>query len=259
DSSTRPHSDGSKGAGRVSGATAGRGPAFRARAAGEGAPGRGPGVGPPEGVPPGFVSDCSAICPRLLLPRAATPWSDQRRTEPRRPASGDGVLLVCTNDGPAGGASPTSPRDHFPGRSVGLPGVSTSVVLVPGAPALVPELSGAAAAESAGAVAETVEMVRQGAHSATGVEVRGPERAERTVGDVRSSLVRWGVDVPVGRQSAPAAGAEAEVPDAALLGWWFLVRAGVWVPRSFVANGASGACYTTANGRIFGAGYSGAR
>lgn len=128
--------------------------------------------------------------------------------------------------------------------------MSTSVVLVPGAPALVPELSGAAAAESAGAVAETVEMVRQGAHSATGVEVRGPDRAERTVGDVRSSLVRWGVDVPVGRQSAPAAGAEAEVPDAALLGWWFLDRAGVWVPRSFAAIGASGASSRPEDGSL---------
>ena len=113
-----------------------------------------------------------------------------------------------------------------------MPGVSTSVVLVPGAPALVPELSGAAAADCANQVSVALDMLGRAASGVRGAVVLGSDAAGRTLEDVRSSLTRWGAAVPVGRSTARQA-AHDEVPDPALLGWWFLDRAGIDLPRSF--------------------------
>lgn len=110
--------------------------------------------------------------------------------------------------------------------------MNTSVVLVPGAPALVPALSGLAAADSAGPVEQLIEMLRAAARHRERVVVWGADAAGRRHGDGRSTLRRWGVDLPVGGASTPGL-REDEVPDAALLGWWFLDRAGVRSPRSF--------------------------
>lgn len=117
--------------------------------------------------------------------------------------------------------------------SVRFQGVSTSVVLVPGAPVLVPELAGAAAADSACAVSATLRMLRSAASGVSRVLVLGTDTEGRTLGEVRTTLDRWGVAVPVGDPSAPAAGHD-EVPGPALLGWWFLDRGGITVPRAFV-------------------------
>ena len=117
--------------------------------------------------------------------------------------------------------------------------MSTSVVLVPGAPALVPELSGAAAADSAPQVAAALDILGHAASGTSRAVVLGADSAGRTLGDVRSSLARWGVAVPVGRSTAAQAGHD-DVADAALLGWWFLDRAGIDVPRTFVGIAADG-------------------
>ncbi|WP_347238071.1 hypothetical protein [Dietzia sp. DQ11-38-2] len=117
--------------------------------------------------------------------------------------------------------------------------MSTSVVVVPGAPVLVPELSGAAAGESAAQVDAVVAMLRAAGAGVDSPLVRGTDTAGRTIGDVSSSLVRWGAEVPVGRPGAPQADHE-EVPDAALIAWWLLDRAGIDLPRSFVGVTAAG-------------------
>ena len=111
--------------------------------------------------------------------------------------------------------------------------MSPTVVLVPGAPVLVPELSGAAAAETAEQVAVVVDILRAAARDVRGVVVLGVDPAGRRLGDVRSSLVRWGVPVPVGRACAPEAPYE-QVPDPALIAWWLLDRAVPDAPRRFV-------------------------
>lgn len=111
--------------------------------------------------------------------------------------------------------------------------MSTSVVLLPGAPVLVPELSGAAAADTADQVARAVAALRSAASGCSLVVVLGSDPQGRTLGDVRASLGRWGVPIPVGRPGSPEAG-DSQVPDSALLGWWFLDRAGIDLPRAFV-------------------------
>lgn len=111
--------------------------------------------------------------------------------------------------------------------------MSTPVVLLPGAPVLVPELAGCAAHEIAEQVRSAVESLSAAARAVEEVEVWGADPAGRLVGDVRASLRRWGVDLEVGRGAAVQA-VNTEMPDAALLGWWFLDRAGVDLPRSFI-------------------------
>ncbi|WP_354054323.1 hypothetical protein [Dietzia sp. 2505] len=110
--------------------------------------------------------------------------------------------------------------------------MSTPVVLVPGAPVLVPELSGQAAAESAVQVDAALDLLRTASSGCDRVFVLGSDPAGRSVGDVRSSLSRWGSAVQVGRSGAVEAGYE-DVPDAALIAWWLLDRAGIDTPRSF--------------------------
>lgn len=126
------------------------------------------------------------------------------------------------------------------GRSVGFQGVSTSVVLVPGAPVLVPELAGAAADDTARFTAGLVDLLAGAAADAREVAVWGCDPTGRTLGDMRSSLRRWGADVTVGGVG-PARAIVADAPDAALLGWWFLDRAGIGLPRSFVGVGPDAA------------------
>ncbi|MCT1433797.1 hypothetical protein [Dietzia maris] len=111
--------------------------------------------------------------------------------------------------------------------------MSPSVVLVPGAPVLVPELSGSAVAETEGGVATICEMLRRAGRGAARVVVLGTDHAGRSLGDMRSSLSRWGVDVPVGPPGAPPA-PHAAVPDPALIAWWLLDLAGIDLPRRFV-------------------------
>ncbi|MDX2355569.1 hypothetical protein [Dietzia sp. PP-33] len=111
--------------------------------------------------------------------------------------------------------------------------MSIPVVLVPGAPVLVPELSGTAAAETTSQVEVTLGLLRAAAGGLARVLVLGSDPTGRALGDVRSSLARWGDAVPVGRAGAPESG-HPGVPDAALLGWWFLDRAGIDLPRSFI-------------------------
>ncbi|AWH92216.1 hypothetical protein [Dietzia lutea] len=120
--------------------------------------------------------------------------------------------------------------------------MNTSVVLVPGAPALVPELSGTAAADFARQVAEMVRVLRRAAGDASAVRVVGADSGGRSLGDVRSTLARWGADVPVGRPGAPPAPHEA-VPDAALIAWWLLDRAEIGLTRAF--TGVTGPSPTT--------------
>ncbi|KZO60401.1 MULTISPECIES: class III extradiol ring-cleavage dioxygenase family protein [Dietzia] len=120
--------------------------------------------------------------------------------------------------------------------------MNTSVVLVPGAPALVPVLSGSAAADSARQVDEMVRVLRRAAEDATAVRVVGADSGGRSLGDVRSTLARWGADVPVGRPGAPPAPHEA-VPDAALIAWWLLDRAQIGLTRGF--TGVTGPSPTT--------------
>lgn len=111
--------------------------------------------------------------------------------------------------------------------------MSPSVVLVPGAPVLVPALSGSAGAEVAADVGVAVELVAAAARGAREVVVWGTDPGGRVLGDVRADLRRWGARVEVGRPGSRVA-RDAEVPDAALLAWWFLDRAGVTLPRGFV-------------------------
>ncbi|MFN3600377.1 MAG: hypothetical protein ACK4UY_03195 [Dietzia sp.] len=111
--------------------------------------------------------------------------------------------------------------------------MSTPVVLVPGAPVLVPELSGDAVADTATEVDVVLGLLSAAAADLDRVVVLGSDPAGRVTGDVRSSLARWGAAVPVGRADA-SVGEHAEVPDAALIGWWLLDRAGIGLPRSFV-------------------------
>lgn len=110
--------------------------------------------------------------------------------------------------------------------------MSPSVVLVPGAPVLVPELSGSAVADTGGRVDTICEVLRRARTGAARVVVLGSDPGGRGLGDMRSTLARWGVDVPVGRPDAPPA-PHGAVPDAALIGWWLLDRAGTDLPRSF--------------------------
>lgn len=119
--------------------------------------------------------------------------------------------------------------------------MKTSAILVPGAPVVVPALSGRAGEESEAPVATLVEMLRSAAREAGSVVVWGHDPRARHHGDGRSSLRRWGVDVPVGTASTTSARLPDDPgPDAALLGWWFLDLAGVTLRRSFVgiAEGA---------------------
>lgn len=111
--------------------------------------------------------------------------------------------------------------------------MSPSVVLVPGAPVLVPELSGSAVAETESGVAAICEMLRRAGRGAARVVVLGTDRAGRGLGDMRSSLSRWGVDVPVGPPGAPPA-PHGTVPDPALIAWWLLDLAGIDLPRRFI-------------------------
>lgn len=111
--------------------------------------------------------------------------------------------------------------------------MSTSVVLVPGAPVVVPELSGAASDESSTQVIRATDMIRAAAVDARQVVVWGKAPSSRIFGDVHSSLRRWGSAVHVGHKSSDISEGE-DLPDSALLGWWFLDRAGVHLPRSFV-------------------------
>ena len=110
-------------------------------------------------------------------------------------------------------------------------------VLVPGAPVLVPALSGTASRETTGGVRRAVRMVAEAARGTDECVVLGVDAAHRSVGDVSADLRRWGPPVGVGGRR-PAAD-DPDVPDAALLGWWFLDAAGVLGPRSFVPVGAS--------------------
>ena len=55
----------------------------------------------------------------------------------------------------------------------------------------------------------------------------------RSVGDVRSTLARWGAQVPVGRPCSRLAPHDL-VPDTALIAWWLLDRAGIALPRAFM-------------------------
>lgn len=117
--------------------------------------------------------------------------------------------------------------------------MSTSVILVPGAPVVVPELSGAAAADSAPWISRIVETIREAADGARKVCVYGTDAEGRSIADVRSTLARWGADVPVGRPGSPPAEHD-RVPDAALIAWWLLDLSGIDLPRSFtgVAGGS---------------------
>ena len=95
---------------------------------------------------------------------------------------------MCTNLRPGVRRIPAvSPDGSVPrcrGRSVGFPGVSPSVVLVPGAPVLVPELSGSAVAETESGVAAICEMLRRAGRGAARVVVLGTDRAGRGLGDM---------------------------------------------------------------------------
>lgn len=77
-------------------------------------------------------------------------------------------------------------------------------------------------------------MLRIAADGKDWVVVWGLDPEGRALGDVRSSLRRWGAAVRVGADDATEQRG-ADVPDAALLGWWFLDRAGIGIPRSFVS------------------------
>lgn len=117
--------------------------------------------------------------------------------------------------------------------------MSSSVVLIPGAPVLVPELSGAAAAESAHRLEQLCALLRDGAREASRVLVVGTDVRKRRVSDVRSSLIRWGSDVRVGRSDDPPAATDA-VPDPALIAWWALDRIGSELPRTFLGVDGQG-------------------
>lgn len=110
--------------------------------------------------------------------------------------------------------------------------MSSSVVLVPGAPVLVPELSGSAAGGTARFVGAILDVLRKAGEDADHVHVVGTDPLGRVLGDVRSTLGRWGAEVEVGRVTSPPA-AHGAVPDTALIAWWLLDRAGLDHPRSF--------------------------
>lgn len=118
--------------------------------------------------------------------------------------------------------------------------VSSPVILVPGAPAMVPELSGAAAAESAGPLERIRGLIRDAHHGVTRVVVVGTDPARRQLSDMSSTLGRWGADVRVGRAGDPAA-THARVPDTCAIAWWLLDRACSQVPRTFIGV-SGGAC-----------------
>lgn len=111
--------------------------------------------------------------------------------------------------------------------------MSSPVVLIPGAPVLVPALSGAAAVDSARQVEQVLELVREASRGCSRVVVVGADPRKRVVGSVRSTLVRWGADVNVGRPGDPVAPLDA-VPDPALIAWWVLDRVGSDLPRTFL-------------------------
>lgn len=187
----------------------------------------------PADGPPGVGVECSVISSSFLLPRPTAPSPVIPPVIASPPHCADGIHLVCTKRVPAVCGSLPTPRHHLRGRSVGFHGVSTSVVLVPGAPVVVPELSGAAAEESSVQVIQVTDMLRAASAGAERVVVWGSAPPSRRFGDVRSSLRRWGAAIPVGRECSSIAEGE-DFPDSALLGWWFLDRAGVELPRSFV-------------------------
>ncbi|GLB62339.1 hypothetical protein NCCP2495_02170 [Dietzia sp. NCCP-2495] len=107
------------------------------------------------------------------------------------------------------------------------------VVLVPGAPVMVPELSGTAAAVSAGPLEVVHGLIRDAHRDVTRVVVVGTDPAGRRLTGRSSTLGRWGADVRVGRAGDPAA-TDAEVPDTCVIAWWLLDRAGSEVPRTFI-------------------------
>gem|GEM_PF-4014791 len=115
---------------------------------------------------------------------------------------------------------------------------SLSVVLVPGAPVLVPELAGTAAHECADDLARLYDVLGAAARDARSVRVWGHDPAGRSCGDVPGRLRRWGVDVLLGPHldragNGDGGGPGDHMPDAALLAWWFLDRVGCTVPRHF--------------------------
>lgn len=111
--------------------------------------------------------------------------------------------------------------------------MSSPVILIPGAPVLVPELSGAAAADSAREVDQMSDLLREASQGASRVLVVGTDPRRRQVRDVRASLRRWGADVAVGRRQDPPAGPDT-VPDPALIAWWALDGIGSTLPRTFL-------------------------
>ena len=110
--------------------------------------------------------------------------------------------------------------------------MSSPVVLIPGAPVLVPELSGAAAADSARQVEHACELIREASRERTRVVVVGTDEQLRAGDGMRSSLIRWGANVGVGRPQDPLAGPDT-VSDAALIAWWLLDQSGSHLPRTF--------------------------
>ena len=110
--------------------------------------------------------------------------------------------------------------------------MSSPVVLIPGAPVLVPELSGAAAADSARQVEHTRELIHEASRDRTRVVVVGTDQQLRAGAGTRTSLIRWGADVSVGRTQDPPA-EPGTVPDAALIAWWLLDTSGSDLPRTF--------------------------
>lgn len=122
--------------------------------------------------------------------------------------------------------------------------MSSPVILMPGAPVLVPELSGAAAAESAIQVDVLGGLIRDASGDASRIVVLGSDQEGRHLADVSSSLNRWGADVRVGRPGDPPVH-YADMPEAALLAWWLLDLAGTELPRSFIGvSGDSGSVPT---------------
>lgn len=118
--------------------------------------------------------------------------------------------------------------------------MSSPVVLIPGAPVLVPELSGTAAAGTACQLAQACDLVREASRGCSRVVVLGTDPRRRNMTNVRSTLIRWGADVSVGRPEDPPEQADA-VPDPALIAWWLLDRTESDLPRTFL-----GVCEETA-------------
>lgn len=111
--------------------------------------------------------------------------------------------------------------------------MSSPVVLIPGAPVLVPELSGTAAAESTRQVAHVCASIREASRGCARVVVVGTDAHQRSLTGVRSSLIRWGADIDVGRRRDPQTGPE-DVPDPALIAWWLLDLIESDLPRTFL-------------------------